>query len=102
MSDEEAFLELVKANNQGELSPLEIGLHVLKYVEVSEGGRGKKGGLSEYARETGRSQGYISQVSSAAKVISQLMGFEPILLLDKSQHLSHISKVPELKGRRTN
>ena len=39
LTDEEAFFELVKANAHGELSPLEIGLHALKIVETSSGGR---------------------------------------------------------------
>jgi hypothetical protein len=65
----------------------------LKAVPTAEGGRGKTGGISEYARRVGKSQPYISQVRSAAEVlrvvkpISQLMG-----LLDKSQHLFAIHK----------
>ena len=95
MTDEEAFLELVRANNQGELSPLEIGMHALRAVELSVGGAGNEGGLSAYAGSIGRSQGYVSQVRAAAKVISRLMGFNVANLLKKSQHLYSISRAPE-------
>jgi site-specific DNA-methyltransferase (adenine-specific) len=97
LDDDQAFLELVKANSQGELSPLEIGIHALKYVEMSEGGRGKKGGLSEYAREIGKAQSTMSELKNAAqvyKVIAQAIGLPVTSLLDKSKHLSHISKTP--------
>jgi ParB/RepB/Spo0J family partition protein len=94
LDDEAAFMELVLANNQGELSPLEYGMHVLKYVELSEGGRGKKGGLSEYARVVGKSQQYFTQCSQGAKVTSQLVGLEPVKLLSKTQHLAAIHKAP--------
>ena len=95
IADEAAFMELVLANNQGELSPLEYGIHVLKYVELSEGGRGKKGGLSEYARQVGKTHGYFSQCSHAAKVVSQLTGLEINSLLTKTQHLFAINKAPD-------
>jgi ParB family transcriptional regulator, chromosome partitioning protein len=39
VDDREALMALVLANRQGELSPLEIGLHVLKAVPTEEGGR---------------------------------------------------------------
>jgi hypothetical protein len=32
MDDERAFMELATSNNQGELAPLEIGIHALKAV----------------------------------------------------------------------
>lgn len=55
MDDDEAFMQLVLSNAQGELSPLEIGIHALKAVPLSKGGRGQTGGLSEYAEKIGRS-----------------------------------------------
>jgi len=94
LDDEAAFMELVLANNQGELSPLEYGMHVLKYVELSEGGRGKKGGLSEYARVVGKAKDTISGVKLAAEVFSKLSDRSDSLL-EKSTHLAAIHKAPE-------
>lgn len=93
MDDDAAFMQLVTANTQGELSPLEIGLHALKAVPKAGGGRGLKGGLSAYAVRIGKTQQYVSQLRQAAEVVegkptSQLVGF-----LDKAQHLSVIHRV---------
>jgi len=90
-----AFMLLVTDNNQGELSPLEIGIHALNYVKTSNGGRGQKGGLSRYARQTGKNRQALSQYLQAAKVASQLAGFEKTILLDKAQHLNAIHQLPE-------
>ena len=88
MDDDEAYMALATSNNQGELSPLEIGLHALECVGKAKAGRGKKGGLTEYAKSLGKTQGYLSQLVAAAEVaksISQLMD-----LLNKCQHLHAI------------
>jgi hypothetical protein len=88
MSDDDAYMQLALGNAQGELSPLEIGIHALHAVEPSGGGRGVVGGLAEYARVVGKTHQYISQLRAAAEVLrevkpaSQLAGFQ-----DKSQHL---------------
>ena len=60
---------------------------------MSEGGRGKKGGLSGYAVLVGKSQPFVTQIVQAARVakgISQLIGLE-----NKTQHLSAIHSLPE-------
>lgn len=93
LDDEAAFMELVLANNQGELSPLEYGMHVLKYVELSEGGRGKKGGLSEYARQVGKDKSRVSRYQQAAVVYKNCCG--DATLLDKTEHLAAIHKAPD-------
>lgn len=93
MNDDEAYMALATSNNQGELAPLEIGLHALERVGKATAGRGKKGGLSDYARKLGKSQGYLSQLVAAAEVaksISQLMD-----LLNKTQHLHAIHSADE-------
>lgn len=101
ISDEEAFYELVRSNAQGELTPLEIGIHALTAVPLSQGGRGKSGGLSGYAKAIGKTKGYLSQVSAAAKVFTQVNGFDDSYLLDKTnlldkaKHLSTIYQAPE-------
>jgi ParB family chromosome partitioning protein len=96
LDDQAALMELVLSNSQGELSPLEIGLHVLKAVPPEKGGRHKSGGLAEYARRIGKTQQYICQLRDAADVLSscqkptsQLVGF-----LDKAQHLAAVHKLP--------
>lgn len=84
-------MQLVLANAQSELAPLEIGVHALEAVELGIGGKGKKGGLSSYAEAIGKTQGYITQVRQAAEVfkaikpITQVIGF-----LDKAKHLAAI------------
>lgn len=88
MDDDEAYMALATSNNQGELAPLEIGLHALERVGKATAGRGKKGGLSDYARKIGKSQQYLSQLVAAAEVAkstSQLVD-----LLAKTQHLAAI------------
>ena len=49
LDDEAAFMELALSNLQGEVSPLEFGIHALNAVPKVAGGRGNKGGFSEYA-----------------------------------------------------
>lgn len=95
MTDEEAFFELVLANNQGELSPLEYGMHVLNYVEMCEGGRGKKGGLSEYARVVGKDRTLLSKYQNAAHVSTSIKVCNVAQVLDKANHLNVIHKAPE-------
>lgn len=92
--DQAAYMLLVTSNNQGELSPLEIGLHALHCVGLSEGGRGKKGGLSQYAQAVGRSEAFIRQLRQAATVIKNLaVDYE--VLSDKTQHLCAVHSLPE-------
>jgi ParB/RepB/Spo0J family partition protein len=98
MDDAEAYMLLVLSNSQSELSPLEIGLHVLGYVELGKKGRGHRGGLREYARHVGFSQAYLSQVAAAAEVFLSLDGVKndksTYHFLDKAQHLYAIHSAP--------
>ena len=94
LNEDEAFMLLATDNNQGELSPLEIGMHALNYVETSNGGRGQKGGLSEYARQVGRSKQILQLYRDAATVVSKL-STQVDGLLDKAKHLSFIHSLPE-------
>lgn len=94
MDDDEAYMALATSNNQGELAPLEIGLHALERVGKATAGRGKKGGLSDYARKLGKSSQYLTQLVAAAEVaksVSQLTD-----LLGKSQHLYAIHSADQL------
>jgi N6-adenosine-specific RNA methylase IME4/ParB-like chromosome segregation protein Spo0J len=94
ISEDEAYMVLATANAQGELSPLEIGMHALHYVEKSTGGRGKKGGLSEYAEKIGRTKQAVSLNKDAAEVASKL-SIQLDGLLDKAAHLAAIHKLPD-------
>lgn len=85
MDDNEAYMALATSNNQGELSPLEIGLHALERVGKATAGRGKKGGLAEYARKLGKGAPYLSQLVAAAAVAKSFSQLND--LLGKAQHL---------------
>ena len=56
------------SNSQGELSPLEIGLHAWQAVKEGQGGRGKKGGIGEYADRIGKHRGLVTTYRQAAEV----------------------------------
>ena len=94
LNEEQAYMLLATDNNQGELSPLEIGIHALNYIPNASGGRGQKGGLSEYARLVGKKHNTISEYKNAASVVSNV-SLERQVLLDKAKHLSHVHSLPE-------
>jgi hypothetical protein len=100
MSDEEAFRELLLSNAQGELSNLEIGLHVLKSAERSKGGRGKKGGISLYAERMGKTrdllQKYVNAADVAQKHERNLPGLIPYLWQLVEIHRADSSDWPAL------
>jgi hypothetical protein len=96
MSDDEAYMRLVTDNAQGELSPLEIGIHALGSVTLGEKGRGKKGGLSNYGRQIGKTQAYISQITAAARVYLAVENHKLTYdFADKATHLYEVSRAPE-------
>ena len=94
MSDEDAFRELLLSNAQGELKPLEIGLHVLKSVARAKGGRGKKGGISEYAEKMGSTQQTVSEWVCAARVANKATA-QAVSLIEYEKSLSIIHRAPE-------
>lgn len=94
MSDDEAYMALATSNSQGELSPLEIGLHALNCVALSEGGRGVKGGLRQYAALLGKAESYIRQARQAANVALNC-AVNCAVLQDKMQHLSAVHALPK-------
>ena len=65
MDDDEAFMQLVLGNLQGELSPLELGLHALA-ARGRQGARGQ--GIAEYARRVGRGEDAVTTSAHAAEV----------------------------------
>jgi len=96
MDDDEAYMALVTSNSQGELSPLEIGMHALG-LDLDKRGKGASGGgLKGYAESVGRSASKISEYRQAAKVAASINSPEGINdLSDKAKHLSAIHALPE-------
>jgi hypothetical protein len=76
---------------QGELSPLEVGMHALRYTESK--GQGQSEGLTEYAGRIGRSKGAISKLRAAAEVLDATVspGNSWEDFGDKTKHLYVIS-----------
>src|SRR5262245_1708486 len=96
MSDDEAFMQLILSNAQGELSPLEYGIHAFKAVAVERGGRGKRGGLRAYAEKVGKAESYIRELKQAAEVYETVKTARlSAQFLDKSKHLSAIHALPQ-------
>lgn len=93
LDDDAAYMALITDNSQGELSPLEVGMHALECVGKGSPGRGKKGGLSEYARKIGKHKDTIAGLVSAAAVYSKLSD-QSDDLLSRSAHLSEIHSAP--------
>jgi ParB/RepB/Spo0J family partition protein len=91
MSDEEAFMQLVLSNAQGELSPLEIGIHAFKAVPLQ-----KAGGLTAYAEKIGKDRGYITVLRMAGEVYehSNKKVAQATFLLEKAKHLAAIHALP--------
>ena len=67
------------------------GLHALEAVPVAKGGRGKKGGLSEYAEKVGRVKSKITEYRQAGEVVVNC-SLEGTVFLGKAQHLAAIHK----------
>jgi hypothetical protein len=90
MDDDVAYMELVKANNQGELLALEIGGHARRVINDKTK---KGGGLRAYALAIGKGENSISEWAKADEVycsLSRTCGTES--LYDKPRHLYEINK----------
>jgi N6-adenosine-specific RNA methylase IME4/ParB-like chromosome segregation protein Spo0J len=95
MDDDAAYMALATSNNQGELSPLEIGLHALHCVALEKGGRGKKGGLSEYAAALGKRRQNVENYRDAAEVAQyENLNVDMQVLLPRAEHLAAIHSLP--------
>lgn len=107
MDDDKSEMELVLSNNQGELSPLEYGLHALHCVPLGKvgAGRGNKDGLSEYARAVNRPQQTLDAWRKAANVFQTVKNyfeenypsagnFKASDFIDKPTHLAAIHASP--------
>jgi hypothetical protein len=90
MDDEAAYMELVKANNQGELLALEIGIHALEMVNDKAK---KGGGVRAYAEAIGKGETSLKEWIGAAQVFSSLCSTcDTKELQNKPRHLYEISK----------
>lgn len=88
MDDEEAYAELVLANSQSELLPIEVAVHVYRYVDRAKGGRGEEGGLSDYARAHKMSKQRVSELCRAGEVYATVHpSGHPDTFRKKIQHL---------------
>src|SRR5262245_33407309 len=96
MSDKDAHMQLVLSNAQGELGPLEIGIHAFKAVPPETGGRGKKGGLSAYADRIGRPHQNVSRYRNAGAVFETVKNLHINVQVfgDKALHLASIHALP--------
>jgi DNA modification methylase len=93
MDDDTAYMALATSNNQGELAPLEIGLHALECVgKDAKRGRGRKGGISGYARSIGKDPGNVTRYRDGAEVFRAIEKScnDTRLLRDRAQHLHAI------------
>ena len=90
MEDDEAYMALATSNNQGELAPLEIGLHALR---VGKGTKwsGPKG--KDYAKLIGKAASTVSEYKAGAEVFEAVAGeikFGCPNLRDRVHHLNAI------------
>lgn len=94
LSDEESYMALATSNNQGEISPLEVGMHALHCAELGKRGKGNKGGgLKEYAEKLGQDAGNITRYRQAAEVAEAAKDcIDTILLIPRALHLAAIHK----------
>jgi ParB/RepB/Spo0J family partition protein len=91
MDDDEAYMSLLTDNAQGELSPLEIGVHAFRIGKGNKWG-GPKG--KEYAEQIGRTPDFISKVKSAAEVALSIK-LPCGNLTERHRHLAAIHALPK-------
>lgn len=95
MDDDEAFMTLILANTQGELSALEEGHHVHYFVERGEvGGRGNTGGVREYARRLNKDKDTLIRKRDAYRVWEKCRHVATLSDEIGFRHLYEISKAP--------
>ena len=92
MDDDTAYMELVKANNQGELLAIEYGHHFNQMGEKAQGKKG--GGMQAYADAIGKPVKFIEMNSKADEVRSSLPK-STSEVNEKTTHLYEISKAPQ-------
>ena len=93
LDEDEAYMVLATANAQGELSPLEIGMHALHLPDKGKHG----GGLKAYSQMLGhKSHSSVVAYRDAAEVVENLSNIRQVEgILAKAAHLAAIHKLPE-------
>ena len=90
MDDDAAFMQLVLSNTQGELSPLERGMHALEATEKGKHGKSVKW----YADQVKRPQQSIDREVRAARVAESYSSMGNFAaLVEKTVHLAAIHEV---------
>jgi site-specific DNA-methyltransferase (adenine-specific) len=93
MDDDAAFMELVTSNNQGELDPLEIGIHAFEAVPNNRGKKG--GGQQQYAKKIGKSNAFVTHCRNAGEVAVTVNDLTQVnSFLGKYKHLNEVHKLP--------
>lgn len=96
LSDEESLYLLLTSNDQSDLAPLEVGRHVLACVPDGERGRGKRGGLRDYARRVGRDEGNLRRMRDGAVVFEAVQNAAILPhFIDKCYHLAAVYHAPQ-------
>lgn len=94
MDDDAAYMALATSNNQGELDPLEIGIHAFEAVPEGKRGRGNKGdGIKSYAEKLGKHAGLLTEYRQAGEVFKNILSSESFL--GKAKHLAAVHKLPK-------
>lgn len=65
---------------------------------MNDGGRGKRGGLSEYARMVGRDERLLRMYRDAAEVVSAINLGNISEVLDRTHHLAAIHAMPTFES----
>ena len=86
MEDETAFMQLVLSNAQGELTPLERGMHALAATEKGKHGRS----IKTYAAQIGRPERTVYNEVQAAEVVKVCPQGQISILINRTKHLSEI------------
>lgn len=91
MDDARAYMELVRANAQGELTALERGMHALGATEKGKHGQSVKA----YAEAVGRASQTVALEVQAARVAKEVSTrVETSTIVDKHRHLAEIHAAP--------
>jgi site-specific DNA-methyltransferase (adenine-specific) len=94
MDDDAAYMALATSNNQGELDPLEIGIHAFLRVENNRGKKG--GGLQEYATKICKAKSTITEYRNAGEVALKMSSVDRTHFIGKCQHLNCVHDLPEV------